>query len=188
MNRTVGQTIELPPTLKLTAAPTLTDASQNPIPLQSQTADNATTYRTEPISKPGVYTLNTGVSRLPIVVNVPNDEADIRTLDNAAIKRALGDIDLATLADQPPPDSLAVDESFETDSPATRIRCEATTWRVVAHNLVPRVPPNAPIAALTRAPSNLVISIDGEEHPIQLDKPLTVTLGEKRRTIIVRAP
>ena len=84
-------------------------------------------------------------------------------------------------------DSLAVDESFETDSPGTRIRCEATTWRVVAHNLVPRVPPNAPIAALTRAPSNLVISIDGEEHPIQLDKPLTLTLGERRRTIIVRS-
>ena len=84
-------------------------------------------------------------------------------------------------------DSLAVDESFETDSPGTRIRCEATTWRVVAHNLVPRVPPNAPIAALTRAPSNLVISIDGESHPIQLDKPLTLTLGERRRTIIVRS-
>ena len=41
-------------------------------------------------------------------------------------------------------DSLAIDESFETDSPGTRIRCEATTWRIVAHNLVPRVPPNAP--------------------------------------------
>jgi hypothetical protein len=83
--------------------------------------------------------------------------------------------------------SLAVDESFETDSPGIRIRCEATTWRVVANNLVPRMPPNAPIPGLTRALSNLVISIDGEEHPIQLDKPLTLTLGEKRRTIIVRS-
>ena len=84
-------------------------------------------------------------------------------------------------------DSLGVDESFETDAPGTRIRCEATTWRIVAHNLVPRVPPNAPIAELSRAPSNLVISIDGETHPIQLDKPLTLTLGERRRTIIVRS-
>ena len=84
-------------------------------------------------------------------------------------------------------DSLAVDESFETDSPGLRVRCEAATWRVVAHNLVPRIPPNTPIAGLTRAPSNLVISIDGEEHPIQLDKPLTLTLGERRRTIIVRS-
>lgn len=84
-------------------------------------------------------------------------------------------------------DSLAVDESFETDSPGLRIRCEATTWRVVATNLVPRMPPNAPITALARTSSNLVISIDGETHPIQLDKPLTLTLGERRRTIIVRS-
>ena len=82
-------------------------------------------------------------------------------------------------------DSLAADESFETDSPGLRIRCEATTWRIVANTLVPRMPPNAPIPGLTRAPSNLVISIDGETHPIQLDKPLTLTLGERRRTIIV---
>jgi hypothetical protein len=85
-------------------------------------------------------------------------------------------------------DSLASDESFETDSPGLRIRCEAASWRVMATNLVPRMPPNMPIGALTRAPENLVISIDGETHPIQLDKPLTLTLGEKRRTIIVRAP
>ena len=84
-------------------------------------------------------------------------------------------------------DSLAADESFETDTPGLRIRCEAASWRLVATHLVPRTPPNAPIAALTRAPSNLVISIDGEMHPIQLDRPLTLTLGEKRRTIIVRS-
>ena len=84
-------------------------------------------------------------------------------------------------------DALAVDESFETDSPGLRIRCEPSTWRIVATNLLPRIPPNAPIAVLTRMPSNLVISIDGETHPIQLDKPLTVTLGERRRTIIVRS-
>ena len=85
-------------------------------------------------------------------------------------------------------DSLAADESFETDSPGLRIRCEATSWRMVATNLLLRMPPNAPIGALTRAPANLIISIDGETHPIQLDKPLTLTLGEKRRTIIVSAP
>ena len=83
-------------------------------------------------------------------------------------------------------DALAVDESFETDSPGVRIRCEVTSWRIVATNLLPRLPPNAPITTLSRAPQNLIISIDGETHPIQLDRPLTLTLGEKRRTIIVR--
>jgi hypothetical protein len=83
-------------------------------------------------------------------------------------------------------DALAVDESFETDSPGLRIRCEASTWRIVATNLVPRIPPNAPITVAARALQNLLISIDGETHPIQLDRPLTLTLGERRRTIIVR--
>jgi len=83
-------------------------------------------------------------------------------------------------------DALAVDESFETDSPGVRIRCEVATWRVVAAHLLPRMPPNAPIGTLTRTPSNLVISIDGETHPIQLDRPLVVTLGERRRTIVVK--
>ena len=84
-------------------------------------------------------------------------------------------------------DALAVDESFETDMPGLRIRCEASTWRIVATNLVPRIPPNAPIVVSSRAPSNLVISIDGETHPIQLDKPLILTLGERSRTIVVRS-
>ena len=83
-------------------------------------------------------------------------------------------------------DALAADESFETDTPGLRIRCEAASWRVVATHLLPRMVPNEPIVALSRAPGNLVISIDGEEHPIQLDRPLTLTLGEKRRTIIIR--
>jgi len=41
-------------------------------------------------------------------------------------------------------DAVARDESFESDSPGVRIRCEATTWRIVATNLLPRVPPNPP--------------------------------------------
>ena len=84
-------------------------------------------------------------------------------------------------------DALAADESFETDTPGLRIRCQAVSWRIVATHLLPRLPPNQPIAELTRAVSNLVISIDGETHPIQLDKPMTITLGEKRRTIVVRS-
>lgn len=84
-------------------------------------------------------------------------------------------------------DALAVNESFETDTPGLRIRCEAASWRIMATNLLPRIPPNTMIADLTRAPQNLVIVIDGESHPIQLDKPLVLTLGERRRTVVVRA-
>ena len=83
-------------------------------------------------------------------------------------------------------DALAVSESFETDTPGLRIRCEVASWRIVATHLLPSIPPNTMIATLARTPQNLVIVIDGESHPIQLDKPLVLTLGERRRTIVVR--
>jgi hypothetical protein len=41
-------------------------------------------------------------------------------------------------------DALAADESFETDTPGVRIRCQAVTWRIVATHLLPRVPPAPP--------------------------------------------
>jgi len=84
-------------------------------------------------------------------------------------------------------DALATNESFETDAPGLRIRCEPASWRLVAINLLPRITPNMLVAPLTRENTNLEIVIDGESHPIQLDKPLVLTLGERRRTVIVRA-
>jgi hypothetical protein len=84
-------------------------------------------------------------------------------------------------------DALATNESFETDAPGLRIRCEPASWRLVAINLLPRIVPNQLVAPLSRANSNLEIVIDGESHPIQLDKPLVLTLGERRRTVVVRA-
>jgi hypothetical protein len=88
-------------------------------------------------------------------------------------------------------DALAAGEAIETDTPGIRIRCAPATWRIVATNLVPRLVPN-PVSA-NAAPSsgvpslNLVISVDGEEHPIQLERPLVITLGDARRTIVLRA-
>jgi hypothetical protein len=81
-------------------------------------------------------------------------------------------------------DSLAMNESFETDAPGIRIRCSPASWRIVATNLLPRIAPGA--LAAEAEPANLVISVDGEEHPIQLDRPMVLNLGEKQRTIVVR--
>jgi hypothetical protein len=86
-------------------------------------------------------------------------------------------------------DALSVSESFEADTPGIRIRCAPSTWRIVATNLIPRVAPNsAGATALNegQAGSNLIISVDGEEHPIQLERPMVLTLGTAQRTIIVR--
>jgi hypothetical protein len=38
-------------------------------------------------------------------------------------------------------DAIAVDESFETDTPGLRIRCTTATWRIVATTLLPRTTP-----------------------------------------------
>ncbi|HEX6732722.1 MAG TPA: hypothetical protein VF074_22070, partial [Pyrinomonadaceae bacterium] len=84
-------------------------------------------------------------------------------------------------------DALAVNESFETDTPGIRIRCNPGSWRIVATNLLPRVVPSSlPTPPLPKSTSRLTISIDGEVHPIQLDRPMTLTLGDRQRTIIVR--
>lgn len=86
-------------------------------------------------------------------------------------------------------DVLSVDEAFETDTPGIRIRCSPSTWRIVANNLLPRVAVSgagSTSTSLGRTGLNLIISVDGEEHPIQLDKPMVVKLGDADRTIILR--
>ena len=82
-------------------------------------------------------------------------------------------------------DALALNESVETDTPGIRIRCAPTSWRIVATDLLPRTPDVSPITGAA-IPMRLIISVDGEEHPIQLDRPMVLNLGEKQRTIIVK--
>ena len=77
---------------------------------------------------------------------------------------------------------LAPNESFETDTPGVRIRCSATSWRIAATSLIPRLVVPTNISA-----AKLIIAIDGDQHPLQLDKPLTIGASNKQRTIIVSA-
>ncbi len=85
-------------------------------------------------------------------------------------------------------DALSVDEAFETDTPGIRIRCSPATWRIVASNLLPRilVSGRAALSGSAGPNINLVIAVDGEEHPIQLDKPMVLKIGTAERTIVVR--
>lgn len=89
-------------------------------------------------------------------------------------------------------DAVAAGEAFEADAPGIRIRCSPATWRIVATNLLPRVSPNSvgsaasPGLASRGVNMNLLISVDGEEHPIQIDKPMVLTMGDSKRTIVVR--
>lgn len=89
-------------------------------------------------------------------------------------------------------DALAVNESASTDTPGLRLRCSPATWRVVATNLLTRTADvakpgeSAPEAERT-APANFIISIDGEEHPIQLNNPIVLQMGNRERKIVLRS-
>ena len=94
-------------------------------------------------------------------------------------------------------DALAPQESAEIDTPGLRLRCSAATWRVVATNLMTRTvdaakPTEAVLPSQSAevpgrpAPVNFIISIDGEEHPIQLNNPIVLQLANKSRKIVLK--
>lgn len=111
MNLLVGQPLEVPSSLKLTSPPALTDAAKKQHPVEAMTGrDGQTVYRSKPLDKPGIYQLNVGTMVVPIAVNVPADEADIRPAASEAIKKALGNIDLQTYGDVVPDEALSRDD------------------------------------------------------------------------------
>jgi hypothetical protein len=50
-----------------------------------------------------------GTRTAPVAVNVPAGEADVRTVPDASVKEALGNIDLALLGPELPPDAALSD-------------------------------------------------------------------------------
>jgi len=94
-------------------------------------------------------------------------------------------------------DALAPQESAEVDTPGLRLRCSPSTWRIVATNLmmrtadivpvvVPATPPAVEAVVEKPAPVNFVISIDGEQHPIQVNNPIVLKLGNRNRKIVLK--
>src|SRR5437867_4035199 len=100
-------------------------------------------------------------------------------------------------------DALAPNESAEADTPGLRLRCSPATWRITATNLLTRTVDVAKSGAeATAAPvetpvvekpverpalMNFIISIDGEKHPIQVNNPIVLKLGNRNRTIMLRS-
>jgi hypothetical protein len=90
-------------------------------------------------------------------------------------------------------DALAANESAATDTPGLRLRCSPATWRIVATNLLTRTtdiakPGEAATpTAETSASANFIISINGEEHPIQLNRPVTLQMGNREQKIVLRS-
>ena len=91
-------------------------------------------------------------------------------------------------------DALAVGESAATDAPGLRLRCSPSTWRIVATNLLTRAGDvskpgeSTPLSEGERpVRTNFIISIDGEEHPIQLNNPIVLQMGNRGRRIVLRS-
>ncbi|MEO6434879.1 MAG: BatA domain-containing protein [Tepidisphaeraceae bacterium] len=107
MNLSASQALLVPAGIKFTAAAKLLDPKQNEIVLQPLAARDGGSYRSPPLLLPGVYHLSTGSATLPIVVNVASEESDVRTLEDAAIKKALGDPEISMESDTLPLAALA---------------------------------------------------------------------------------
>jgi hypothetical protein len=95
--------------------------------------------------------------------------------------------------------ALAPGESAETDAPGLRLVCSPATWRITATNLLtPTVDVAKPAesisgtsggggeAAPTALVQPLVLSIDGEEHPIQIGNPIVIRNGNKEIRLILK--
>lgn len=104
MNLEVGQRVQVPATLSLNGLPVLRETqrgAEQPLE-QVMRSDGTSVWQSAPLTQPGVYRLVAGDLSIPVSVNVPADEADIRPLANEAIKTALGDIEVETFAAELP--------------------------------------------------------------------------------------
>ncbi len=95
MNLSAGQSLEIPASIRLAGAPTLMDSAGQPVLMTSESRNGVAMYRSAPLERPGEYKLKTGTAEIPIAVNVPANEADVRTVPDEALKKALGDADIA---------------------------------------------------------------------------------------------
>jgi Mg-chelatase subunit ChlD len=107
MNVSAGEPLVVPTGIKFTGQPVLVDASQKEFVLEPLAAGGPNAYRSPPLTRPGVYRLSTGAATLPVAVNIPAEEADVRTIDDAAIKKALGDAEIELQGDVLPPAIVA---------------------------------------------------------------------------------
>lgn len=110
MNMAVNAPLMVPPSVQMTATPVLKDSNQTEYPMELQTVSDPksiyfgqSAYLSKPLTKPGIYSLATGTDNFKIAVNVPAaEEADVRTIDDAEVRKSLGDIEMNMQGDSVP--------------------------------------------------------------------------------------
>lgn len=108
MNLVVGQRFEVSAHRRWQSMPVLRTGDDQEVLLEQVTdTKGQSVYRSEPLSRPGVYHLVAGSDSWPVCVNLPPEEADIRPLPDQAIVSAMGGIDLITLGAELPSVSSA---------------------------------------------------------------------------------
>lgn len=107
MNVRAGQPLVIPSFVEVTQ-PKLTDENKTPIAIDPVAeAGKPTVYRSGPLIRPGVYSLQLKPNVVvPVAVNVATDEADVRTVGNDAVRSALGDIPVTSLGDELPLETI----------------------------------------------------------------------------------
>jgi hypothetical protein len=114
MNILVDQPVEVPASINLATAPTLTDSRNIEFPMEQVTnAAGQSVYQSKPLAIPGIYSLSTGTENFKIAVNVPSDEADVRTITSEQVKKDMGDIDMRLEGDSVPAPSIAANEGLD---------------------------------------------------------------------------
>jgi hypothetical protein len=114
MNVLVNHSLMIPPSVAMTAAPVLRDGNQTQYPMELETVTDEqseyfgqSAYSSKPLARPGVYSLWTGAESYKIAVNVPAaPEADMRTIDDAQVRKSLGDIEMEMFGDSVPAPAL----------------------------------------------------------------------------------
>ncbi len=100
LNLEVGQWLEVPSSIKLAGAPALNDPQRKPIPMTLvQNEAGESVYRSTPLTRAGLYELINGTERYPVSVSPPADEADVRSVDAAAVASFLGDVPMTVEGD-----------------------------------------------------------------------------------------
>jgi len=114
MNITCGDPLVVPANVPMSSWPTLTDEKQAEYPLlPDKNAAGQTVYRSKPLPHPGIYTLSSKDAVVKIAVNIDATASDVRSIDDAGVKKALGDIAIRLQADQVPEAMVAEDTGKE---------------------------------------------------------------------------
>ena len=113
MTQEAGQALVIPPAAAAAGAqPELLDPDGEPVLLERRVRQDGTaTWQSAPLEKVGIYRLSgaglgMGGTPVPVAVNFPASESDVRPLNETAVRAALGGIELAYLRDELPSTGL----------------------------------------------------------------------------------